>query len=167
MLIKEIGEIKPLLKPFYFTETLNMEAVFDTIQTISSRYQTFNIFTQVNRINIMPYIVIFYLNDVAILKPFTELFDMLKSLVFGMYTGTKDEYCPRMILHNRLLLLDVNPNNNIRYKQFKLYSMSKEFIVLNEDNIDKLDYLQELEIRILKTASSNLMFKLSKKSPYA
>ena len=125
------------LAVFNFGENVNVQNIFDLLNTVDSRYRNFSIFTQVNKILFMPYLIVFLVNGTVVLKPFLEAFELIKTHVFNLYSNTKDEYSPRIVINGRFLIIDVFPSNKLRYN-YGLYSMSPTILSLNETNIEKI-----------------------------
>jgi len=140
-------KIPTALTPFNFGENINMGKVMQIFLDVDNDYRNFSMFNQSSKILLLPYTLIFFVNGTVILKPFQDLFNILKTHVLQLYSGTTEEHSPRVLFNNRFLVIDVCPNNTIRYKN-KLYSVTKETLIINGTKLDELDYFQEIEISI-------------------
>lgn len=141
-----LNQIASLLEPFNFGKNINMANVFHLLTQVDTKYRNFSIHMQCKRILILPYTMIFFVNGTVVLKPFNDLHELLIKLVMGTYKdGTFDEYSPRIVMNSRFVVIDVHPNNSLRYKH-KLYTMTKNELIINDSSIEELDYFQEIEI---------------------
>jgi hypothetical protein len=157
----QISKLVEGTKNFKFSPTNNSVTVAEVLSMIAKidmRYRNYAMFNQVSRILFMPYIIVFRANETIILQPFIEIFEALKEYLFSNTTSFDSSVC-RFIIHDRLIIIDVNPRADIR-TNLGLYSITKKTFSFNEDNIAKLDYFQEVEIKIDNTLEQG--FKIYK-----
>lgn len=153
------------LEAFQFMEGFNVSNVMELMIGIESRYRNFSIFNQTNKILFLPYTIVFVVNKTVLPGSFIDLFEVLKKAVFGLSTKV-EEHSPRVIINGTFIVLDMFPYNRLRYG-FKLYTFNKDVLELNEEALDKLSYLQEVEVQIknyqYEKNETGRFFKVSKK----
>lgn len=140
-----IAHITTALKKFKFAgTTANADVPMKLVESVDLRYENYAILKQIKRMLILPYLIIFSTNGTIILRPFVEVFELLKIHLAERIREFDVENC-RIVINDRMIILDFFPTAKIR-RIAKLYSMHPNEILLNNENIEELNYFEEVEV---------------------